>query len=245
MKRRKRVAYSAVCGALLVIIGVAAWQIAAILGEYREGRQTYALLAEATECAPRPSSPQADASLETVRDFAALWELAPDAVGWLSIPGTMMEYPVVQGTDNEYYLTHLATGENNPSGAIFLDYRSAADFSDPCSIVYGHNMLDGSMFSDLMKYEAQPFFDAHPEGVLETPEGSRTVRFFAGFVADGDSEVWQRDRAAEDLPAWASRLAEQSCFASGLLPSRGDRVIVLATCNADGSARFVLIGVLE
>ena len=82
-------------------------------------------------------------------DFAALREINPDIVAWIYIEGTKVNYPIVQGEDNSYYLKHLFSGEWNGSGCIFLDFRNDASFADRHSIIYGHHMKNGTMFTDL------------------------------------------------------------------------------------------------
>ena len=79
-------------------------------------------------------------------DFNKLEEINPDVIAWIEIPGLEISYPVVQGRDNDYYLHHLITGENHKSGSIFMDFQNQEDLSDRNTIIYGHNMKDGSMF---------------------------------------------------------------------------------------------------
>jgi sortase B len=100
-------------------------------------------------------------------DFDALRAINPNVVGWIVIPGTQISYPVVQGTDNAWYLRHTFSGERNASGAIFLDYRNRADFSDSQIILHGHNMRDGSMFAPLHGWTGDRFIIHTPDDVLE------------------------------------------------------------------------------
>lgn len=85
-------------------------------------------------------------------DFNKLEEINPDVIAWIEIPGLEISYPVVQGRDNDYYLHHLITGENHKSGSIFMDFHNQEDLSDRNTIIYGHNMKDGSMFGTLDQY---------------------------------------------------------------------------------------------
>ena len=197
----------------------------------------------------RHESPQDDepaGETAPVRDFAALQAINPDIVAWVTVPGTAIDYPVVQGEDNSYYLRRLVTGEWNSAGSIFLDYRCAPDFSDPYNIIYGHNMHNGSMFFSLMQYKTQDFYEQHPKGILETPDAQYEIRFFSGFVADVNHPVWDTEVSAEEVPAWAAEMQRQSYFQSSVIPSDGDAIITLATCSYEfNNARFVLLGVLE
>ena len=93
-------------------------------------------------------------------DFTKLVELNDQSVGWITIDGTAIDYPVVQGDDNSYYLTHDFNNSSSIQGSIFMDYRNQPDFSDWNNIVYGHNMDNGSMFGALVKYRKQAFYEA-------------------------------------------------------------------------------------
>jgi len=100
-------------------------------------------------------------------DFDALRAINPSVVGWIVVPGTEISYPIVQGTDNAHYLHHTFSGARNASGAIFLDHRNRADFSDSQIILHGHNMRDGSMFAQLHGWQGDRFVIYTPNGVLE------------------------------------------------------------------------------
>lgn len=91
-------------------------------------------------------------------DFNKLEEINPDVIAWIEIPGLEISYPVVQGRDNDYYLHHLITGENHKSGSIFMDFHNQENLSDRNSIIYGHNMKDGSMFGTLDQYQSQALY---------------------------------------------------------------------------------------
>ena len=95
-------------------------------------------------------------------DLASLQGINNDAVGWIEIPDTSVSYPLVHTTDNTYYLTHTFDNKTNRSGSIFVEASNAADFSDLHTIIYGHNMKNGSMFAGLKNYSDQSYAEAHP-----------------------------------------------------------------------------------
>lgn len=95
-------------------------------------------------------------------------EKFPDIVGWIS--GAGMDYPVVQGSDNEYYLKHLADKTYNSVGAVFLDFRNSSDLSDKISVIYGHNVRDNRMFGALWQYSRQDFYEENPYIYYENEE---------------------------------------------------------------------------
>ena len=88
-----------------------------------------------------------------------------DVKGYIEIKGTNINYPIVQSTDNDYYLNHLPNGEKNKMGSIYLDYRNN-DFEDENTIIYGHNMNDGTMFSELENYKKQDYYEKHQEYLI-------------------------------------------------------------------------------
>ncbi len=229
-----------------------------LLGEYAKGEEVYAELNEyvapkVPEPTPRPSdAPQPQEPEESQPagprvDFPALREINSDIVGWIAIDGTGINYPIVQTGDNDYYLTHLFSGEVNRSGCIFLDCRNHGDFSDANSVIYGHHLKNGTMFSELLEYKKQEFYDEHPTAWLATPEGEYEVKFFAGYVSDVWGEAWEMSfPSQEEFARWLTRAAERSAFSGGPTPTAEDRILTLSTCSYEFSdARFVLLGILE
>ena len=180
-------------------------------------------------------------------DFESLRKLNGNVVGWIYGPGTKINYPVVQGEDNDYYLNHMFDGKENKCGSIFMDSLNEADFSNTNSIIHGHHMRNGSMFADLTGYSSQDYYDTHPILWLTTPDKSYKVELFAGFVTDPDSDVWQIEFAGrEEYRSWLDRMMERSAFQSDVKPGEDDRILTLATCSYEHSdARFVALGILR
>ncbi len=222
--------------------------VAALLREYAAGEQAYDDLSRRARVTRRPVSGEVSRQPEATLppwpqvDFEALRAINPQVVGWITIQGTGIDYPIVQAEDNKYYLKHLFTGEENRAGCVFLDCDNARDFSDENSVVYGHYLNDGTMFSGLLKYKKQDYFDAHPTGWLVTPEGAYEVSFFSGFVSDVWGKAW--DTAPEDT--WPQEMSQKSMFSGGPTPQAGDRFLTLSTCSYEfNNARFVLLGLLN
>ena len=107
---------------------------------------------------------------QTVVDFKALKKINPDIIAWIRIPDTSIDYPVVQGNDDSYYLTHTFKKTEHVAGAIFLDSDNNADFSDDKNIIYGHNMKDGSMFRGLRNFLGDKFLKEHHILYLYLPD---------------------------------------------------------------------------
>ncbi|MBP9675416.1 MAG: class B sortase [Anaerolineaceae bacterium] len=182
----------------------------------------------------------------SIMDFSPLIEINADTVGWLIAEDTAIDYPLVQASDNVYYLTHLFNKDTNKLGSLFMDYRNQRDFTDRTTIIYGHNMLDNSMFASLTDYEQQEYFENHPVMRLYTPQGDYSVKLFAGFVESGNSEFIRltfKDDA--DFLAYIKQLKSKSTFDSIVEVQAQDRIIALSTCSYNfNNARYVLFGKL-
>ncbi len=181
----------------------------------------------------------------TVPDFASLAKINPDIAGWLSLEGTVIDYPVVQGSDNEYYLNHLFTGEVNRAGCVFMDKDNAKDFSDPCTFLYAHNMRNGTMFAELEKYREQSYYEAHPVLILQSAQGERwRVELFAGILTAGDGGYVQTAfESMEEYLKYCAEMKERSTFQSEVNVTAEDRILGMSTCRYDVSdGRYVLFG---
>lgn len=262
---KSRVLYRLVFLTAMALAVYAGTQIFRQVREYRQGQAAYDSLDAYVETAKptesggmrpteQPTDTQAPAGKAEemiswpVVDFEALREINPDCMAWIQVPGTKISYPVVQGDDNSYYLKHLLTGEWNGAGCVFLDCRVSGDLGDRHSILYGHRMSDGTMFTDILRYEDQDYYEAHPTAYLMTPEGNYLIRFFSGYVVPADDEqAWTVDFDSDTAyELWLEGVGSKSCFVSGVTPEATDRVLTLSTCSfAFEDARFVLHGILR
>lgn len=180
-------------------------------------------------------------------DFERLQKDNPQVVAWLCCPGTDIDYPVMQGEDNDFYLHHSYTGAEDQSGAIFVDAQCAPGFADSNSVIYGHSMKDGSMFGGLEAWKEQGYYEEHPVMWLLTPDASYRVRLFSGYTTSAYSETYTIFRGpGSDLEAYLAGCLARSDFTAGEeLPGDG-RYVVLSTCAYDfDEARYVLHGRLE
>ena len=252
---------------LIVIFAVvflySACQLLGIFKTYETGRQTYDSLEqyasmEQTETGSKPldffdltiqkedPAETPDVSAWPQVSFEDLTALNADIIGWSYIDGTNINYPVVQGTDNDFYLTHLFDGTYNSSGCIFLDYRCAADFSDRNTIIYGHHMKNNSMFSALMAYKEQAFYDEHPTVLLVTPDAYLKVQLFSGYITDNYDRAWERDLDDAAHAVWLQDVAEKSLFTPDCTPAPEDGIVTLSTCTYEfEDAKFVLHGYIS
>ena len=136
-----------------------------------------------TEPSTASQSDKESSSEPTLHNFAVLKEKNHDCVAWVSIPGTSIDFPVMQNGD--FYLKHDFDGNYTDYGLPFLDERCSLDTSDNL-IIYGHHMNDGSMFSELLNYVDKSYCEAHPEIILETEDGAEIYQIAAVLRAAGN-----------------------------------------------------------
>ena len=136
----------------------------------------------------KPETPPGESPL---MDFTGLQAQNPDIIAWITISKLSIDYPVVQGTDNSYYLAHTAEGKPNKLGALFLDFRANRDFSGFNSVIYGHYISSGKMFRYLSLMREKEWFGRVTQGVLYTPGKTYRLEFFAAVLADSKSGFYQ------------------------------------------------------
>lgn len=187
-----------------------------------------------------PANPQRK---QTV-DFAPLQQTSPEIAGWIQGEGIGIDYPIMQGKDNSFYLTHLYDGTENANGSIFLDYRNGGLFTDPNTVIYGHNMKNGTMFHPLHEYMAQDFYDEYPSLMIFTPEGDYRIDLICGTVEDGDNEIFRFEfDSDQQVVDYVERFRASSTFRSNVELEPGDKIVTLCTCTYELiNARYALIG---
>lgn len=179
--------------------------------------------------------PYADAL--SAMDFAALREVNPDVLGWILIPGTVISYPLVQGDDNDYYLTHTWKKGSNVVGSIFLEYRNSADLSDFNTVIYGHRMNNGSMFASLKDYRQQDYQAQHPAVYITDDNGVHSYEIFAAYEISTAGDTYRlRFSTDQDKQDYIDYCLEQSVIDTGLTPTVYDRILTLSTCTGNGHA---------
>lgn len=161
-------------------------------------------------------------------NFEELKRINPDIVGWIMIPDTNIDYPIVKGSDNQYYLTHTYGKQKNYMGSIFMDYRQ--DFSMLNVFIYGHNVVDGFMFRDLEKYKEQQFYDSHSTVYLYKEDGLHEMTVVSFFQAKDNDKVFmlyrEHDTAFEKYLEYCER---NSYFPTTI--QKNKFIVSLVTCS--------------
>lgn len=225
--------------------------------EYQKGDDTYDLLRElATVEEPEESgsspimgqeSENEDNTGEGISiDLDVLGEVNEEIRSWLYSPDTVIDYPVCQGEDNSYYLTHLADGTYNKNGCLFIDCGNSGDFSDENTVIYGHHMASGKMFASLICYADQAYYEAHPVMYLTAAGKQYRLELFSGYTTTVDSSSYILSFGSEhEFMEWLREICGKSDFRATTYLTADDRIVTLSTCAYSfQDARYVLHGKL-
>lgn len=272
MKRRvKRIVLYGLLAVLLGVLGYSLYRYLSIQKDYREEKKAHEALLEYRPQTPdrddadpasllppaseetHGSRQETDVETESIQpdeepepitneSIVRLRADYPDAVGWLYVPGTDVDYPFVQGKDNSYYLRRDIDGKYLFAGVPFLDYRCAPDFSGGNTVIYGHNLRNGSMFGTLTRFKDRTFFDDHRYFYVFLEHDTIRAEIIACLVITPDQAPYVFE------PTIASDFGEQ-CISgarravSGAVFTEEDRFITLATCDYEkNNSRVILIG---
>lgn len=243
---RKRNSKARTISNILLVLGIVLLLVAGGLWGYDQW-QYHETDAENTKLATYAEVSDKGSTAPVV-DWAALKAVNGDVVGWVQIPGTVINYPVYQSTDNDHYLRTNAEGNYSLGGQVFMDYQNKAPgLLDQQTIIYGHHLMNGSMFKQIADMDQQEFFDSI-QTVWYVTEGQtyELEPLFLYYVAADDTTVRQFDFASvEEFRSYlSSKLAiasTQNTQAAAIISST-TRVLTLATCNyIPGKGRTVLV----
>ena len=162
----------------------------------------------------------------------------------LTVDGTGIDYPVVQGATNMDYVNRDVYGDFSLSGAIFLDSRCAADLTDPYTVIYGHHMDNSAMFGDVARFAEADYFAAHPAGSISLPDAAYTIELFACVVTDAyDTAIYTPERYPDDVGALLDYAAAQAVQQRDIGVTAQDRLVALSTCaGSETNGRVVVLG---
>lgn len=208
--------------------------------DYRKGSSVYEELQE--EVVPKDDT---DKSEFTV-DFTKLLAVNSDVVGWIRFEEPKkIDYPVVRTDDNHTYLTKTVDGSKNKVGSIFMDMNNDGSFTEQHTILYGHNMKDGSMFSGLRKYKSENYYKKHPYFTIYTPAGEKlSYQICSVEIVQSDSGSYQITfESEEEYAAYQDKIISNSLYpAAG--KNVGVQILTLSTCtNVTDDERLLVHGI--
>lgn len=183
-------------------------------------------------------------------DFETLTSQYPDVYAWIQIPGTTIDYPIVQKEgDNSYYLYHTIDGVRKTEGSIYTEDYNSKDFTDPNTVIYGHNMKNGTMFKQLHKFRDRQFFNENREIIIYQPDRILYYKIFAAYVYDNRHILLNFDFSDINVyRAYLNSVFEKKGMYGNIdgdvLVTAEDKIITLSTCTGDDSKRYLVQAVL-
>lgn len=186
-----------------------------------------------------------DASNPTLPELQAI---NPDVRAWLTVDGTNIDYPVLQGKNNSEYLNHDIYGKYSLGGSVFLDCRNSRDFTDHYSLVYGHHMDGGAMFGDITEFEDETYFNGHQTGWLFVPGKTYRLKIYAFLHVDAySSPMFEVRPGAEGFAARLDYIKETAAYYRDIGVTADDRIVALSTCSSatTNGRSIVVAGLVE
>lgn len=209
---------------------------------YEELQQTVQVTENIEEVAETETTEESRPSYEGMPevDFETLWETNTDICAWVTVPGTQVNYPVLQNASSKephdtYYLMHTVEKASGLPGAIYIEPCNAADFTDANTVMYGHNMKNGSMFGSLHEFEDDTFFEEHQYAYIVTPEKNQVYQIFAVILYDdrhimGTYDFSDTVNYQLFLDSLASNRSMGDIFREGVTVTTDDKIITMSTC---------------
>lgn len=254
-KRRMPVPLMVVLCICVVVLGVSIWQLSNIFLEYKAGTDEYEdlkqyVMSEIPEGEAQEQTEESgnagsgEGAEEEPVQRVSLSELQaqnPDTVGWIEIPGTEISYPLMHKDDNAYYLNHTFSGKTNSAGSIFVEKLNSPDFTDLHTIIYGHNMKNGSMFAGLKNYTSPSYLVAHPNIYIDLADGTHCYEIFSVYEVEADSDSYTIGFAPdEQYETFLQTLKGRSAYDTGVTVTKEDYIITLSTCIRNGEHRYLV-----
>lgn len=237
-------------GVILAVVLCAAVVLVLRLLEYKQGADVYGQLQAEMGVVSGGESQTGDSEDGEEKepplldiDFERLWSENQEVVAWLEFPALHISYPIMHTDNNDYYLSHLWNGQPNSSGSIFLDANNKS-VDDLYTVVYGHNMYDGSMFGLFNRYESSEFCEENGAYFrVYTPDAVWKYEIFTSAKVPYDDPLYTMGYTQGELyNKLLDRLASSTMYDTGYHVQHGDTVMTLSTCTGSDTVRRILCG---
>lgn len=255
-KKKGRVLENIILAVAVIVLAVSVWQLATIFLEYKAGTDTYKRLQgfAVEKVKPQQETEGQEQAREEIADFPELEidyeeleKINGEFIGWLYLPVLEISYPMVQGADNEYYLTHTFEKTQNKSGAIFMDSSADVDMTDFNTFVYGHNMRNLSMFGKLKEFiRDEKLCDENPFLYIYTEDTIYKYQIVSYYVTLDGSSTYFLPGTQEDYDRYRSMILQNTPYKSAWEQPQEGPILTLSTCygSTGSDERFVVHGIL-
>lgn len=234
-KRKKNPVFTLIFLAALAVFLFAAIKLGTLSFRYYKEDASYKGLEQyaAEDLLPDNAT---DAPYVSPVDFTSLEEINPDIIAWIYFENIDINYPVVQGEDDDFYLHHDFYKEKSTSGCIFMDTQATPDFLSFNSFLYGHNMKNKTMFAKLNQFTDESFYQENKTFLIYTPAKTRRYEIYSCYPAElgWDSFTYQFEKK-EDYAAWQNTVKKRSLYDTGIVPDPSQPTVTLMTCTPKGS----------
>lgn len=234
--------------AAILVFCYSAAMLFQIFWEYKQGNDIYDNIENQVLDTDTPTSvtlDEAEVEVPFVYDHKQLLSINAEGIGYLYIPSIDLRLPMVQSTDNDFYLDHTFNQSANKNGCLFEDYRITGGLSATNIIIYGHNMRNGSMFGKLSRYDSESFYYAEGNDTLFIYTENKMIqyRIFSAYVSEPISDTYTFNfSTTASLQDYAKSMKSLSLYDTGVNVDDVSQVITLSTCTNDGSKRFIVQG---
>ncbi len=248
-----------IIAALTVFIATGVMLIG-VIREYKAGEDAYDNMKQYTQSVPEETSDNSQASSVTGEtdaeqntedtslkapvqvDFAALQKVNEDIVGWIYVEALPeVSYPIVKGEDNTYYLKRTAEKKKNKAASIFMDYRNNVDFTDAMTVLYGHNMKDGTMFGDLKEYQSGDAYKTSPYIWILTPDKTYRYEIFSVRDVDEQDSLYALDlQPGEMQKVYMEDAKKKSDIETTMSFTGEEKLLTLSTCTKKDTVRLIV-----
>lgn len=224
---------------LLILVAVAIFSAVKIKTYADDMNENNSILSEISDIVDQEDNFKGE---EKSLDAASLREINPDTVGYLTVNGTDIKYPVVQGKDNDYYLSHNFKKDNNRAGWIFADYRNKFDGTDKNIVIYGHNMKNGSMFSSLKNVLTKNWQERKENMYITfvTENAESVYKVFSVYTIEAEDYYTTTAFNSKNFQIFVDNIKARSNKNFNVEVKNTDQILTLSTCADDDRYRMVL-----
>ncbi|WP_338597513.1 class B sortase [Clostridium baratii] len=217
---------------LILAIIFSLYKVISKVADYKESKNTYEKIQEVKNNSNNFSE--------------ELIKINEDYKMWIEVPNTNINYPVVQGQDNDFYLSHDFNKKESSSGAIFIDYKNNID-KDKNIIIYGHNMKNKSMFQNLMKFKDEEFWKENNKIILTIDGKTYEYEIFSSYISNAkDIDLKTNFENDDEYLKYIDDIKKRSIFHRDMNIKSNDRIITLSTCSYEkDDARMIIYGRLK
>lgn len=230
----------------IIVLVISGYKLYSIFSQYQKAVDEYDNLRD-TVVINEPDENQTEdenvkeRAYKKMVDFDKLKKINEDVKGWIEFETLPISYPVMQGSDNDYYLHHTYNRTQNSSASIFLDYQNKDAFEATNTFVYGHNMKNGSMFGKLKSYESEAFYKKNQYFWIYTPSANYRYRIFSCYIVKADGDSYQMDYANDvAYQDYLTMIQNYSSYDTGVNVTVDDSIVTLSTCTSNPDNRFLV-----